>query len=68
MASYPDLAVEDLVIDVLIKALLWVHIDAVSPQVVLDLGTPEPQVNLCTLLLPAPPTPPSPQAPRSPCA
>lgn len=38
MVSYPDLAVEDPVIDVLIEALLWVHIDAVSPQVVLDLG------------------------------
>lgn len=56
-ASYPDLAVEDLVIDVLIEALLWVHIDAVSPQVVLDLGTREPQVNLCTLLLPTPTNP-----------
>lgn len=57
MASYPDLAVEDLVIDVLIEALLWVHIDAVSPQVVLDLGAREPQVNLCTLLLPTPTNP-----------
>lgn len=39
MASYPDLAIEDPVIDVLIEALLRVHIDVVSPEVMLDLGT-----------------------------
>lgn len=39
MASYPDLAVEDLVIDVLVKGLLRVHLDAVSLQVILDLQT-----------------------------
>jgi len=39
MASYPDLAVEDLVIDVLVKGLLRVHLDAVSLQVILDLRT-----------------------------
>lgn len=39
MASYPDLAVEDLVIDVLVKGLLRVHLNAMSLQVILDLQT-----------------------------
>lgn len=37
-ASYPNLTVEKSVIDILVETLLWVHIDAVSFQVLLDLG------------------------------
>ena len=37
--SYPDPAVEDPIVDVLVEALLRVHLDAVSLQVVLDLQT-----------------------------
>lgn len=37
-ASYPDLTVQEPVVDILIKTFLWVHIDAVSFQVLLDLG------------------------------
>lgn len=37
--SYPDLTVEEPVVDVLVETLLWVHIDAVSFQVLLDLGS-----------------------------
>lgn len=37
-ASYPDLAVENPVVGILIEALLWIHIDAVTFQVFLDLG------------------------------
>lgn len=37
-APYPDLTVKEPVIDILIETFLWVHIDAVSFQVLLDLG------------------------------
>lgn len=37
-ASYPDLTIEEPVIDVLVETLLRVHIDAVIFQVLLNLG------------------------------